>query len=127
VDARAFILLGPPGHHGAERVEWAKRSLDYAFSVGVECCVVIPVRSGNGIVDRLDRQGHYRRPTLAELESAVRYGVGLKRGRVFADLWDVEKFSDCAQCSTARAETLKRMNLTQLPTTSVGCSCAESN
>ena len=31
IDIRAFILLGPPGHLGAERADWAKRSIDRAF------------------------------------------------------------------------------------------------
>jgi hypothetical protein len=123
IDLRAFILLGPPGHIGPERTDWAKRSIDHAFSLGVGCCVVIPVRPGNGIVDALAAQGLYSKTNLAELESVVEYGIRSGRGRVFADLWDVEWFSACARCSGARVAALEQMNLTQRPSAPTNCSC----
>jgi radical SAM enzyme (TIGR01210 family) len=123
IDIRAFILLGPPGHLGGERVDWAQRSIDYAFSVGAECCVVIPVRPGNGIVEALEAKGLYSRTNLAELQSVVDYGIRSGRGRVFADLWDVEKIAGCSRCSAARIAVLERMNLTQRPSVSPDCSC----
>jgi radical SAM enzyme (TIGR01210 family) len=123
IAVRAFVLLGPPGQRGAARVHWARRSLDYAFSLGVGCCVVIPVRPGNGIVDALERQGQYAKPTLAELQAVVEYGVGLRRGRAFADLWDVERFLDCPRCGPARVAALEQMSLTQRPAPRIECSC----
>ena len=45
---RTFILLRPPFLSESEGIFWAERSLDFAFGVGVECCIVIPVRAGNG-------------------------------------------------------------------------------
>jgi len=124
IELRAFILLGPPGHFGQDRVEWAKRSIDYAFSLGVECCVVIPVRPGNGIVDALAAQGLYARTNLAELQAAVEYGIGAGRGRVFADLWDVERIAGCPHCSAARSAALEQMNLTQRPAAPMHCRCS---
>jgi radical SAM enzyme (TIGR01210 family) len=123
IDIRAFILLGPPGHFGTERADWAKRSITYAFSMGVECCVIIPVRPGNGIVDALDAQGLYSRTNLAELQSVVEYGIRSRRGRVFADLWDVERIAGCPRCSGARAAALERMNLTQRLSAPLDCCC----
>ena len=123
IDIRAFILLGPPGHLGGERIDWAQRSIDYAFSVGVECCVVIPVRAGNGIVDALEAKGLYARTNLAELQSVVEYGIRSGRGRVFADLWDVENIAGCPRCSAARAAALEEMNLTQRPSAAPDCPC----
>jgi len=123
VGLRAFILLGPPDHFGQERVEWAKRSIDYAFSLGVECCVVIPVRPGNGIVDALEGQGRYSKTNLAELQSAVDYGIRAGRGRVFADLWDVERISGCSHCREARIAALEQANATQRPSAPIGCAC----
>ena len=38
------------------------------------------------------------------------YGVGLRRGRVFADLWDIEKLFRCPRCGPARAGRLDAMN-----------------
>jgi radical SAM enzyme (TIGR01210 family) len=123
IDIRTFILLGPPGHLGGDRVDWAQRSIDYAFSVGAECCVVIPVRPGNGIVEALEAKGLYSRTNLAELQSVVEYGIRAGRGRVFADLWDVEKIAGCSLCSAARIAALERMNLTQRPSVPPDCSC----
>ena len=123
IDVRAFILLGPPGHFGGERIDWAKRSIDHAFSMGVECCVVIPVRSGNGIVDALEAQGLYSGTNLAELQSAVEYGIRAGRGRVFADLWDVERIFGCPRCSGKRAAVLEQTNLTQRLPAPMNCSC----
>jgi hypothetical protein len=125
VNVRAFILLGPPGHRGHRAVLWAQRSLDYAYSVGVECCVVIPVRPGNGIVEALERDGHFARPTLAALEAALAHGLAAGRGRAFADLWDIETFFDCERCSAERAAAIRRMNLTQRPAPPLHCSCTE--
>jgi radical SAM enzyme (TIGR01210 family) len=123
IEVRAFILLGPPGHLGGERIDWAQRSVDYAFSVGVGCCVVIPVRPGNGIIEALEAKGLYARTTLAELQSVVEYGIRSGRGRVFADLWDVEKIVGCPLCSAARIASLEEMNLIQRPPASMDCSC----
>ncbi len=74
-------------------------------------------------MDQLERQGHFARPTLPELETVLAYGLELRAGRVFADLWDLEDFFDCAECSPARAEALKKMNASQQPARQTGCSC----
>jgi hypothetical protein len=129
VAVRAFVLLGPPGHRGEQAVLWAKRSLEHAFSLGIECCVVIPVRPGNGIVDELEKNGFFARPTVPELEAVLVQGLTARRasgrGRVLADLWGIEDFFDCANCSAERAAAVRRMNLTQLPIAPVKCSCRD--
>ena len=51
VDVRAFILLRPPFLSEEEGVEWALRSVAFAFDAGVQCCSVVPVRAGNGKTD----------------------------------------------------------------------------
>jgi radical SAM enzyme (TIGR01210 family) len=125
IAVRAFILLRPPFLDEAEGIEWAKRSIDFAFNVGVECCSVIPTRPGNGAMERLAERGEFAPPRIASLESVLEYGLGLKRGRVFADLWDVEKFYSCSQCGPARAARLLRMNRTQSVPAPVVCECRE--
>jgi radical SAM enzyme (TIGR01210 family) len=127
IELRAFILLGPPGHFGGERADWAKRSIDHAFSMGVGCCVIIPVRPGNGIVDALDARGLYSSANLAELQSVVEYGIRSGRGRVFADLWDVERIAGCPRCSEARVAGLERMNLTQRLSAPLDCRCSSDS
>jgi uncharacterized Fe-S cluster-containing MiaB family protein len=131
VAMRAFILLGPPGHCGAESVEWAQRGVEHALSLAAAYAVVIPVRPGNGILDQLERRGLFVRPTLAELTRVLTHGLesrgssaaGRSDGCVLADLWDVESFYDCPDCGPARAEALRRMNLTQRPLAAVDCDC----
>ena len=124
---RVFILVKPPFLDEAEALHWAKRSLDFAFDCGATVASLIPTRAGNGALDALASRGQFSPPKLSTLEAAHAYGIGLKRDRVFADLWDLEKFSDCAKCFAARAERLRRMNLEQIIRPIVMCrSCHES-
>ena len=113
VPVRAFVLLRPPFLDEREGVEWAKRSLEFAFDVGVECCAVIPTRAGNGAMDALQREGLFAPPRLASLEEVLEYGIGLRCGRVFADLWDAEQLARGEADGTDRLERLRQMNLTQ--------------
>jgi archaeosine synthase beta-subunit len=126
VGIRAFLLLRPPFLDEAEGVEWAKRSLRYAFDVGVECCVVIPTRDGNGAMERLRVEGLWAPPRLESLEQVLEYGVGLQRGRVFADLWDIEKLFQCPRCGPARARRLDAMNREQAAPPPIVCNCGGS-
>ncbi len=113
IDVRAFILLRPPFLSESEGVTWARRSIDLAFDAGAQCCVVIPTRGGNGAMERLAESGHFEPPSLDSLEVVLDYGVALNRGRVFADLWDLERLHAGAPNLDARLERLRRINLTQ--------------
>ncbi|MFO0796724.1 MAG: hypothetical protein U0804_04550 [Gemmataceae bacterium] len=104
---RAFILVRPPFLSDAEGLEWARRSLDFAFAAGAECCSLIPTRAGNGAMEELATQGHFAPPSLDAVEAAFEYGLGLKAGRVFVDLWDI------GSTDAARVARLGRMNLSQ--------------
>jgi radical SAM enzyme (TIGR01210 family) len=123
IDVRAFILLRPPFLDEEEGIAWAKRSIEYAFALGVECCTVIPTRAGNGAMERLQEQGLFSPPRPESLEEVLEFGVGLARGRVFADLWDIEKIFACPRCGPQRAERLRTMNLTQTFPHPVPCEC----
>lgn len=123
---RAFILLRPPFLNESEGVIWAKRSIDFAFDVGVECCVIIPTRGGNGALERLQELGLFSPPRIESLEEVLEYGIALKRGRVFVDLWDAEKFSHCHQCSLQRIQRICQINLTQVLAPTIHCICGKS-
>jgi radical SAM enzyme (TIGR01210 family) len=110
---RAFILVRPPYLTDEEGQEWARRSLDFAFAHGVECCSLIPTRAGNGAMEELARQGHFAPPSLDSLEAAMEYGLALRAGRVFLDLWDIGGVSPNAPNRTKRVERLTRMNRSQ--------------
>lgn len=113
IDTRAFILLRPPWLSEEEGLEWAIRSIEFAFAQGVGCCSVIPARSGNGILDAMQVEGTFSPPRLSSLEAVLERGLALARGRVFADLWDAIRFADCSACAEARIARLEEMNLAQ--------------
>ena len=123
ISTRAFILLRPPFLSEEEGAEWACRSIDFAFQAGVEVCSVIPVRSGNGALESLASQGFFQEPSLGSLEEVLEYGIALWKGRVFADLWDLERFSGCKQCFQARRARLEKMNLSQELLPLIDCDC----
>ena len=124
IGSRAFILLRPPFLCEEEGILWAKKSIDFAFRSGVKTCVVIPVRPGNGALDRLAGQRLFEQPEIRSLETVIEYGIGLDAGPVFADLWDIEQFSTCGRCLDRRIERLSRMNLQQKVLPPVACTCA---
>jgi radical SAM enzyme (TIGR01210 family) len=126
ISTRAFLLLRPPTMSEADGVEWTRRSLDHAFDVGVECCTVIPTRAGNGAMEQLQASGLFAPPSLASLEEATAYGIQQQRGRVFADLWDIERFYTCQDCGPRRGARLRTMNLTQTIPDKVTCTCTEA-
>lgn len=123
IPVRAFILLRPPFLSEEEGIYWADKSIDFAFESGVECCIIIPVRSGNGAMDILADRGYFHKPSIKSLEKVVEYGISLGAGRVFADLWDIEKFSSCSICGDQRIKRLEAMNYTQEFVPPVLCSC----
>ncbi|MGC1392417.1 MAG: hypothetical protein WA816_15380 [Bacteroidales bacterium] len=123
ISSRAFILLRPPLLSESEGIFWAERSIDFAFSSGVECCTIIPVRAGNGATDELVEKGYFSLPDIQSLETVLEYGIGLKTGRVFADVWDLALFSGCNECLDKRTNRLIEMNLSQEITGAVECEC----
>jgi hypothetical protein len=123
INSRAFILLRPPLLSESEGIYWAERSIDFAFSSGVECCTIIPVRGGNGAMDFLMKKGDFNLPDISSLEVVLEYGIGLKSGRVFADVWDLGLFSKCNKCINKRTDRLIKMNLSQTIAAPLECEC----
>jgi uncharacterized Fe-S cluster-containing MiaB family protein len=121
IGLRVFILVQPPFVPVEEGPVWTERSIDFAFECGARICSVIPTRSGNGALDELSGMGQFREPTIDALEQAVEYGVRLQRGRVFADLWDLQRFASCPDCFPARLERLRSINDTQCVPERVRC------
>ena len=112
IDLRVFILVQPPYLPAAEALYWAERSLDFAMEQGATAAVLIPTRGGNGAMEELTASGQFEPPALETLEAAMEYGLDLKAGRVFADLWGVRE--RCAYCHSQRLARLRRMNLQQV-------------
>jgi radical SAM enzyme (TIGR01210 family) len=124
IDLRVFVLLRPPFQTEREGLEWACCSLDVAFDCGARVCCIIPTRGGNGAMEALARRGEYAPPSLRSLERTVEYGLTQRRGLVFADLWDVERFFRC-DCSPERARRLAQINRTQQVAPPVCCTLCE--
>ena len=123
ISSRAFILLKPPFLSESEGIYWAKKSIDFAFENGVECCTIIPVRAGNGAMDLLIKKGDFSVPIIQSLEVVLEYGIRLNKGRIFADIWDLGLFSSCKTCIEERTNRLINMNLNQKKAPFITCIC----
>lgn len=118
---RAFILVQPPFMPPEESLHWAQRSVEFAFDGGATAVTLIPTRGGNGAMEALAAIGEFAPPTLSTLEAAFENGLKMKRGRVFADLWDARPGGECSGCFNARLVRLRAMNLTQEIAAPVRC------
>ena len=122
IRTRTFILLRPPFLTEEQGMEWAIKSIEYAFDLGINCCSVVPTRATNGIMEMLAHSGQSHPPSGASMETVLATGLEMKRGRVFMDLWDAEQFFDCEECRSERIERLAAMNLSQRVIPSTNCS-----
>jgi radical SAM enzyme (TIGR01210 family) len=113
IEVRAFVLVKPPFLKEEEAVEWAVESARFAFSCGAGVVSLIPTRPGNGALDRLMETGQFAPPSLRVLEQSLEFSLRLRAGRVFADTWDLERFSSCSACFKDREHRLNMMNLAQ--------------
>jgi radical SAM enzyme (TIGR01210 family) len=127
IDLRVFILVKPPFLEEDAALEWAQRSLDFAFGCDATAASLIPTRGGTGAMEALAATGDFAPPRMETLEAAMEHGLGLKRGRVFADLWDLEKFSNCGECFAARRQRLQEMNHRQVVIARTGCHVCGGN
>lgn len=125
IDVRAFILVQPPFMRPEEALYWAQRSVEFAFDCGATAATLIPTRGGNGAMETLTDNGAFEFPHLSVLETALAQGLKLKRGRVFADLWDAKRKSECAWCFDARLARLRAMNLSQTIADAARCDKCE--
>jgi len=113
IEVRAFILVKPPFMNETESIEWAVESARFAFSCGVGAVSLIPTRTGNGATDLLIASGDFAPPSLNALEESLDGCLNLGEGRVFADTWDLGRFSSCDACFKERKDRLDSMNLMQ--------------
>jgi archaeosine synthase beta-subunit len=121
IAVRAFVLLKPPFLNEAEGLEWAIKSAEFALASGVETLSLIPTRAGNGALDRLRENAEFAPPRLTTLERALEALLDLRHGRVFADTWDLERFSTCPACFEHRRQRLHQMNRQQIVPARINC------
>jgi len=93
IDLRGFILLNPPFITNKDEYRyWCLETVKFAFNIGFSTVSIIPVRTGNGLMERLLDNGAYIPPDLTILESVFCDVLKMKKGIVFIDLWDIEQF-----------------------------------
>jgi radical SAM enzyme (TIGR01210 family) len=134
VSVRAFLLISPPGVPDEEQDAWLCKSVDIAFASGATVVSLVPTRGGNGALEALTDSGAFREPRLGDIERSVDVVFSRapsseprvtspepRAARVFVDLWDLERFSDCATCFDARRCRLHTMNLEQRELPPISC------
>jgi archaeosine synthase beta-subunit len=94
IDLRVFVLYGTPYVPAAEQVEWTKRTAEYAAQRGAALVAIIPVRGGNGEMERLQAAGEFTPPTRYGLERAVDACAGIHGPVISADPWDLERLPE---------------------------------
>jgi hypothetical protein len=128
VSLRVFLLLFPPFVPFEEQDRWLLRSIDVALSCGATVISLIPTRTGNGTLEAIAEMGLFRLPRLSDVERSVESAHRhlASRGRLFVDLWDLERLSNCAQCFQARHDRLHTINLEQRVVPEIRCEhCGE--
>ncbi len=138
IDVRAFVLLHPPGVDRNESVEWTLRTVAYAIERKVRHVSIIPVRAGNGWIDRLIETKEYQLPTVSMIQDLYQ---SFSRSEIFSagissaenttiefDLWDLENWQDgCPKCRESLGNHIARCNREQkilpLDETQIHCEC----
>ena len=122
IAVRAFVLVKPPFMDEAEGWEWAVKSAVFALSCGATVVSLIPTRPGNGALERLMAAGEFSPPQLATLEKALELTLEARGdGRIFADTWDLEQFSNCSACFEKRRQRIHAVNLSQRIPPAIDC------
>lgn len=121
IDLRVFVLLGAPYVPAEESVEWTVRSVEFAARHGAAVVSIIPVRGGNGELERLQALGDFTPPRLRQLEEALDACVSLGTTVVTADLWDASLLAGAECCRAERVARLARLNVTGRPEPPVAC------
>ena len=106
---RAFILRATAVLSTNRRASTGPcEALRWAFEIGVECCTLIPTRGGNGAMEDLQSRELFATPKLAALERAMTLCLADASGRVFVDLWDIERLALGEPDAAARMARLRR-------------------
>ena len=111
IDVRVFVLLGAPHVPRAESIDWTVRTVEHAAERGAGVISVIPVRSGNGELERLEAVGEFFPPSLRDLEEVIARCAHVTPAVVAADLWDADRLAAPECCRSLRVDRLRRWNL----------------
>ena len=134
IDVRVFVLLHPPGIATNESIEWTWKTVAYAIERKVRHVSIIPVRAGNGWIDRLIHLGEYHLPTVATVRSLIDSSGNCDR-RIHSssviefDLWDWDNLKGgCTVCRPILKKHLAQCNRNQwlrpLSEIKIDCECS---
>ena len=115
VELRVFLLVSPPFVPAEAQDDWLLRSVDTAFDCAASVVSLVPTRPGNGALESLAEARVFQAPNLDDIERSVALALqhARHRGRIFVDLWDLDRFARCAVCLEGRRARLHTMNLEQ--------------
>ncbi len=122
IDLRSFILVQPPFMAPGESLQWACRSVDFAVACDATAISLIPTREGNGTMELLVSSKDFSPPELAVIEDALDYGLSLHAGRVFVDLWGLDRVACESCCHIERIQRIRQINLSQQIADRITCS-----
>lgn len=125
IDLRVFVLLGAPYVPPEENITWTIRTVEYAVEHGAAVVSIIPVRGGNGELERLHSLGAFTPPTLSQLEYALDGCLQFGDCVITADLWDIERLPACPRCRDRRVERMRRINTSGGAAASILCEQCE--
>jgi radical SAM enzyme (TIGR01210 family) len=124
VALRVFLLVSPPFVPRAEQDAWLLRSVDAAVAAGASAISLIATRPGNGALDALAADGLFEAPRIADLERSFALGLDAAKPRgvrMFADVWELGRLTDCPACLADRHARLSAINLEQVHRPAVEC------
>ena len=125
IDMRVFVLLGTPHIPDGESIDWTLRTVEYAAERGAAVVSVIPVRAGNGELERLQALGDFSPPTLDDVDEVIARCSHIANAVVTADLWDVDRLPASECCRALRVDRLRKWNVEGRLNASARCSaCA---
>lgn len=125
VGIRSFVLVGAPFIPESEALDWVVRSAGYAQRHGSGVVSLIPLRGGNGEMERLAQAGDFQPPTVALLEASLERAQQADQGVVLADLWDADELPGCDACRASRLERIARLNRAGSSQPSVSCTACQ--
>ncbi|MCY3591377.1 MAG: radical SAM protein [Acidobacteria bacterium] len=126
VDLRVFVLVGVPFVQAAEQAKWVSESVRHASRAGARSVALIPVRGGNGELERLREVGEFEPPSLRLLEESLALSLHAAEGSVAVqvDPWDLDQVaSGCESCRDVRVAAIRKMNRTGVPRRTVCGDC----
>ncbi len=116
ISIRTFLLLPAPGVEADKMVEHTLASVHQTLQCGSEVTSLIPLRTGNGVMDWLIEQRHVQLPELDAVVETFRTSLQISRQteqRIFLDLWNLDTLADEGVDAASVCSQLERWNLNQ--------------